>query len=93
MSWSVPAALYSAPWPELKRAGIEALEQGTQVIELQAWTAASSAHLAVLLVWWSAARTRGIALTFQNMNQQFQTLARLGGVSFLIQESQDHVGK
>lgn len=93
MSWAVPEALYSAPWSDLKRAGLEAVEQGAQVIELQSWTSASSAHLAILLVWWSAAHARGVELIFQNVNQQFQTLARLGGVSFLMGESQNDVGQ
>jgi ABC-type transporter Mla MlaB component len=87
MNWAVSELLYSASWVDLKRAGIDALDRGARVIDLQAWSEASSAHLAVLMVWWSYAQSLGTDLSFQGLNQQFQTLARLGGVSFIMKES------
>jgi ABC-type transporter Mla MlaB component len=87
MSWAVPEALYAASWPDLKRAGVDALEGGAREIDLQAWSDASSAHLAVLLVWWSHAQSLGMDVSFHGLNQQFQTLAKLGGVSFIAKES------
>ncbi len=81
--WAVTASHYDKSWPELKKFGIEAINEGANSIDLTAWSDASCAHLAVVYYWWQAAKSRGLTLKITGMNSTFQTLAELGGLSFI----------
>lgn len=72
---------YEKSWSDIKKFGVEAIDKGVDSIDLNAWTEASSAHLAVLVFWWQVARSRGQSLKIIGMNPAFKTLAKLGGVS------------
>jgi len=93
VTWVVPETLFAAPWATLKDAGLAQIKSGQSDFDLSAWTEASSAHLAVLLVWWSSAQRLGHGLQLHGLNPHFQTLARLGGVAFLMKESHSHGGR
>ena len=76
----VDASAYAKPCVELKTLGVDAIRRGETVIDVSAWTEASSAHLAVMVYWWKSARTMDQSLTVTGLNPTFKTLAELGGV-------------
>ncbi|MEE2821308.1 MAG: STAS domain-containing protein [Pseudomonadota bacterium] len=76
----VDASAYAKPWAELKSLGIDAIQRGETIIDVSAWTEASSAHLAVMVYWWKSAHAMNQSLTVTGMNSTFETLAELGGV-------------
>ena len=75
--FSVDSESYSKPWAELKALGLDAIRQGELVIDVSAWTEASSAHLAVMVYWWQSAKTIDRSVTVTGMNHTFKTLARV----------------
>lgn len=77
----VDSESYYRSWTDLKSMGISAIEQGESIIDVSAWTQASSAHLAILVFWWQLARRSGRNLTVTGLNSTFKTLAELGGVT------------
>ena len=77
----VDASAYAKPWTELKTLGVGAIQRGETVIDVSAWTEASSAHLAVMVYWWKSARAMNRSLTVTGLNPTFKTLADLGGVT------------
>jgi ABC-type transporter Mla MlaB component len=79
--FSVDSESYSKPWAELKALGLDAIRKGELVIDVSAWTEASSAHLAVMVYWWQSAKTIDRSVTVTGMNPTFKTLAELGGVT------------
>jgi|TARA_B110000503_G_C6899562_1_gene310128 ABC-type transporter Mla MlaB component len=81
--WVLKKSDYLTPWPTLKKYGVEAIVAGETTIDVSAWTEASTAHLAVLVLWWREAQSRGTRLNFLGLNSTFQTLAELGGVQFI----------
>ena len=76
----IDASAYAKPWTELKTLGVDAIRCGETVIDVSAWTEASSAHLAVMVYWWKSARAMDQSLTVTGLNPTFKTLAELGGV-------------
>ena len=76
----IDASAYAKPWTELKTLGVDAIRRGETVIDVSAWTEASSAHLAVMVYWWKSARAMDQSLTVTGLNPTFKTLAELGGV-------------
>tara|TARA_B100000575_G_C22843913_1_gene494383 strand:- start:257 stop:535 length:279 start_codon:yes stop_codon:yes gene_type:complete len=89
MRWSPAKSDYELPWIDLKLLGLTAIDQGAKELNLSTWDQASSAHLAVILVWWnySIKKTNGVKVT--GLNETFKTLAKLGGVAFLFAETED----
>lgn len=80
---------YGLPWSALKQKGLDAIKTGETVFDLSRWEHASSAHLAVLVLWWKQARTAGRTLEFVGLNDTFGQLANLGGVTFIQTGVQD----
>mgnify|MGYP001253611138 FL=1 len=79
--FSVDSESYFKSWAELEELGLDAIRQGELVIDVSAWTEASSAHLAVMVYWWQSAKTIDRSVTVTGMNPTFKTLAELGGVT------------
>jgi ABC-type transporter Mla MlaB component len=79
--FSVDSESYSKSWVELKALGLNAIRQGETVIDVSAWNEASSAHLAVMVYWWQAAKKTDRSITVAGLNPTFKTLAELGGVT------------
>ena len=79
--FSVDSESYSKSWVELKALGLDAVHQGETIIDVSAWSGASSAHLAVMVYWWQSAKKTNRSLVVTGMNPTFKTLAELGGVT------------
>ena len=60
------------------------LEEGVRAVDLSEVTDIDSSLLAVLLAWLRDARTRNHDLTFNNLPEALQTIARLYGVDSLL---------
>ena len=60
------------------------LEEGVRTVDLGEVTEMDSSLLAAMLAWLRDARQRGSDLTFTNLPESLQTIARLYGVHSLL---------
>ena len=60
------------------------LAEGVNSVDLGEVTEMDSAALALCLAWLRDAKARGAALTFSNLPESLQTIARLYGVEKLL---------
>jgi len=60
------------------------LEEGVRAVDLSEVTEMDSSLLAALLTWMRDAKSRGHELTFANLPDALQTIARLYGVEGLL---------
>ena len=64
--------------------GVQAIEAGAAVIDLQSVPAVDSAAVAILLAWRRTAHRQGRTLDFQNPPPALTSLAQLYGVADLL---------
>ncbi len=64
--------------------GTRHLEEGVQTVDLGEVSELDSALLALLLAWLRDAKSRGRQITFANLPESAQTIARLYGVHGLL---------
>lgn len=74
-------------------AGLQAIKDGQTEIDLGQLTAVDSAAVATLLEWKRAAHQQGKALTFRNLPASLVSLARLYGVSELLETPQQQASE
>lgn len=65
-------------------AGLRAIADGQQQIDLGGLTAVDSTAVATLLAWQRAAQRKGAALVFSNLSDNLQSLVDLYGVTELL---------
>ena len=81
----VEGALTLATVPALAAAAREHLRQGARVVDLRGITEVDSSAVALALEWLRQATESGSSLRFANLPVAMQNLAKLYGVSELLQ--------
>jgi phospholipid transport system transporter-binding protein len=84
-SLRIDGALTLATVPALAAAARDHLRQGARVIDLHGVTEVDSSAVALALEWLRQAGESGSALRFTNLPVAMQNLAKLYGVSELLQ--------
>jgi phospholipid transport system transporter-binding protein len=84
-SLAVEGALTLATVPGLAGAARDHLRQGVRVIDFRGVTEVDSSAVALALEWLRQAAEAGSALRFVNLPSAMQNLAKLYGVSELLQ--------
>ena len=77
--------------PSVLEAGLHAIEQGQDHIDLGDLTVVDSAAVATMLAWQRAARRGGKSLSFSNLPPSLQSLVELYDVAELLHGAQ-HAG-
>ena len=89
MIWRPSESDFVLPWIDLKRLGKSKIDQGVTGLDFSAWDDATSAHLAIILTWWNYASYCNCKIEITGLNETFTTLAKLGGVEFLVTGAED----